>query len=425
MSRKIPVIILLLFCLTLFLSCTSEQQESDKVVIEVWYHTGRPEEKAVFEDQVSRFNRSQNKVRVALTLIPEGDYNTQVMAAAAGGSLPDLLDVDGPYMAGYAWNGHLRPIDDLLPEPVKQDLLPSIIAQGSYKERLYAVGTFDSGLGLYANREKLAAVAARIPQKPEEAWSIDEFERILADLSRQDDDGQVLDIRLDYRGEWQTYAFAPILQSAGGDLIDRRTYGASSGILNGPESVAGLQHLSKWLKNGYIDPNIDTAGFTGGKVALSWCGHWEYHRYRKALSDKLLVLPLPDFGRGSKTGMGSWCWAVTSKTQHPREAMQFLLFLLRPAELLAMSEANGAVPATMQAISRSSLYGPGGPLHLFVLQLQQNAVPRPQTPGYPVITSAFQQAFQDIRNGADVKTSLDRAVEVIDQDIQDNEGYGF
>ncbi len=234
---------LLLFCLSFLLCCTSSQEESDRVIIDVWYHTGRPEEKIVFEDQVARFNSSQDRVQVQLTLIPEGDYNTQVLAAAADGKLPDLLDLDGPYMAGYAWGGYLRPIDDLLPDHIRQDLLPSIIAQGTFQERLYAVGTFDSGLGLYANREKLASIGARIPQKPDEAWSVNEFEQILAALAEKDDDGQVLDIRLDYRGEWQTYAFSPIIQSAGGDLIDRRSFHSAAATLNGPKAVKGLQHF--------------------------------------------------------------------------------------------------------------------------------------------------------------------------------------
>jgi multiple sugar transport system substrate-binding protein len=58
-----------------------------------------------------------------------------------------------------------------------------------------------------------------------------------------------------------------------------------------------------------------------------------------------------------------------------------------------------------------------------VEQLQTSAIPRPQTPAYPVITYAFQQAFMDVRNNADGKEALDRAVAVIDEDIRDNEGY--
>ncbi len=89
-----------------------------------------------------------------------------------------------------------------------------------------------------------------------------------------------------------------------------------------------------------------------------------------------------------------------------------------------MSRANGAVPGTKTAIARSKLYGDNGPLRLFAVQLTDGySVPRPATPAYPVITSAFQQAFLDIRNGIDVQRALDKATTVIDRDIADNHGY--
>ena len=89
-----------------------------------------------------------------------------------------------------------------------------------------------------------------------------------------------------------------------------------------------------------------------------------------------------------------------------------------------MSQSNGAVPATYSAIERSPLFAEGGALRLFVTQLAGGyAVPRPQTPGYPVITSAFRRAFADIRNGDDVQAALGRAAAVIEQDIRDNDGY--
>ena len=421
--KKIVVPGLLAALFFLAAGCGRENNEDKKITekITVWFHTGRPEEKMVMEDQVRRFNAAHQDMRVELTLIPEGEYNTQVQAAAADGRLPDLLDLDGPYLYNYAWKGHLVPLDNYLSVDIRNDLLPSILTQGTYNERLYAVGAFDSGLGLYGSRKKLLAVGARLPTGPDTAWSIDEFEQILAALAGQDKDGMVLDLRLDYRGEW--YAFSPVLQSAAGDLIDRRNYQNAANILNGPRSVAAMQHIQTWFAKRYIDPNFDAGSFVSGRVALSWCGHWEYPRYSKALGDDLILLPLPNFGLGSKTGMGSWNWAVTRNCSKPDKAVRFLHFLLSTPEILAICRANGAVPATQEAIAVSPLYQPGGPLHLFVKQLEHSAVPRPQTPAYPMITSAFQQAFQDIRHGGSVQSALDKAAALIDEDIQDNAGY--
>lgn len=419
---RIPLISLLV----LLTACVeqTEQHEAQSTVLTVWVHAGQAAERQIIEQQVRRFNASQSPNQVQLTFIPEHSYNAQVLAAAVAGELPDVLEFDGPFLYNYVWQGHLVPLDSLLSAEMQTDLLPSIIKQGRYLGSLYGIGTFDSGLGLYARRSALDSAGLRIPSGPDDAWTGSEFAAALESLAEQDLDRMVLDLKLNYSGEWPTYAFSPLIQSSGGDLIDRSNYQTAQNVLNGPQAVKAMQTLQSWLKRGYVDPNVDDAAFVEGRVALSWVGHWEYPRYAEALGDDLIVLPLPDLGQGSRTGQGSWVWGVTTRCKNSRAAASFLEFLLQPAEIHAMASANGAVPATYTAIDRSPLYRETGQLRLFARQLQEDySVPRPQTPAYPVITSAFQQAFMDIRNGGDVQVALDKAVAVIDQDIQDNKGY--
>jgi multiple sugar transport system substrate-binding protein len=412
--------------LVLLVACSEQEgdQASALAVLRVWAHAGQATERQVLEQQVARFNASQTDIQAQLTFIPERSYNAQVQAVAVAGELPDVLEFDGPFLFNYVWQGHLAPLDGLLSAKIQDELLPSITKQGRYLDRLYGVGTFDSGLGLYARRSALQAAGIRIPSGPEDAWTGSEFAMALTALAQRDPDGMVLDLKLNYSGEWFTYAFSPLLQSAGGDIIDRSDYQSAREVLNGPRAVAAMQALQHWFTGGYVDPNVDDAAFVSGRAALSWAGHWEYPRYAEALGDDLALLPLPDLGQGSRTGQGSWVWGVTRRSQDRQAAARFLEFLLQPDEVLAMASANGAVPATHAAIKRSPLYGAKGPLRLFTRQLQGGfSVPRPKTPAYPVITSAFQQAFDDIRNAGDVQAALDKAVAVIDQDIRDNKGY--
>ncbi|NET48464.1 MAG: sugar ABC transporter substrate-binding protein [Merismopedia sp. SIO2A8] len=420
--RWLTVLTALLF-LALGLSGCS-QQLSSPGTLQVWAHSGPEAERQIITQQVARFNGSQSGTTVDITFLPEGSYNAQIQAAAISGDLPDVLEFDGPFVYNYVWQQNLIPLDDLISPGVRDDLLPSILDQGTYGDRLYSVGTFDSGLGLYGNRQMLETAGIRIPQGNDDAWTADEFQNALVALAKTDPDGHVLDLKLNYQGEWATYGFSPMLQSAGGDLINRQNYQSARGTLDSEGAIAAMTQLQSWLQEGYVDPNIDDAAFTTGRVALSWVGHWTYPSYMDALGDDLVVLPLPNFGQGSKTGQGSWNWGITQNCATPNAAMAFLEFILQPDEVLAMSNANGAVPGTKSAIAQSSLYQDGGPLRLFSSQLLTGkSIPRPQTPAYPVITSVFQQAFADIRHGADVATVLKKAAIAIDQDIEDNEGY--
>lgn len=395
-----------------------------KTRMRVWAHSGQAAEREVLQGQIARFNRLQDEIEARLTLLPEGSYNGQVQASALADDLPCVLEFDGPYVYNYVWQGKLIPLDRLIPLALRRDLLPSILAQGRYHDKLYTVAAFDSGLGLYARRSALKKIGARIPQGPASAWSAAEFNAVLKGLRRDDADGRVLDLKLNYHGEWFAYGFSPLLQSAGGDLIDRSNYRSADGALNGAAARKAMTQVQAWIRSGYVDPNLDDAAFVQGRVALSWVGHWEYPRYHQAFGEDLLVLPLPDFGHGMRTGQGSWNWGITTSCKQPRAAWRFLEFLLRPEEVTAMTRANGAVPATRTAIAHSPLYRAGGPLHLYVEQLLGGySVPRPQTPAYPIISSAFEQAFRNIQDGGEVQAALDRAVAVIDQDIRDNRGY--
>jgi len=426
-SRFITCIMAGLVVLNLVACKPAQQQASthNGHVLRAWAHAGREGERRVIRRQVAAFNDAHDDVRVELTLLPEGSYNAQVQAAALAGELPDLLEFDGPFVYNYVWQGHLVPLDDYLSPALRNNLLPSIVAQATYRGRLWSLGQYDSGLALFGRKAKLQSVDARMPRSPADAWSIDEFESILTRLAERDADGAVLDVKLNYRGEWFSYGFAPMLWSAGGGLVDRSDYASARGVLNGAASVSAMRRLQSWIDiKGYVDPNVDDYAFIEGRVALSWVGHWEYARYSAALGDDLVLVPLPDFGAGCRTGQGSWNWGVTRKCSDPASAVRFIEYLLADEQILEMTRVNNAVPATRSAAARSALHAEGGPLHLYVVQLSAGyAVPRPRTPAYPVITSVFQQAFDDIRHGAAVSAVLDRAVGEIDRDIADNEGY--
>lgn len=395
-----------------------------KVTIKMWFHSGRGEERAVIEDQVKRFNAMQDEVEVIAVQLPEGSYAEQVNAAALAGDLPDVLDLDGPFIANYAWSGYLIPLDDFITPELKNDLLPSIISQGLYKGHIYALGTFDSGLAIWGNKRYLEKIGARIPKSVDDAWTFTEFMDILRKLKALDEVKYPLDFKINYGvGEWYTYGFSPIFQAFGADLIDRNTYMTAKGVLNGPEALAAAAWFQSLFAQGFANPNPPgDAEFINGEAALSWVGHWVWQQYHKALGDDLVLIPMPKFFKQA-TGMGSWAWGITSNCKNPEAAWKFIEFLLRPEEILKMTNANGAVPSRLSAIKMSELYGPGGPLGIFSEQLQKIAVPRPVTPAYPTITQAFAQAIDNIIKGADIREELNRAVRIIDEDIEYNAGY--
>ncbi|MBS3784678.1 MAG: sugar ABC transporter substrate-binding protein [Anaerolineae bacterium] len=400
---------------------------AEAVTIDVWFHSGKGEERDALDAQVEDFNAMQDEVQINAIQLPEGSYNDQVNSAALAGDLPCLLDFDGPNLYNYAWAGYLRPIDEYVSDELRNDFLPSIIDQGTYAGNLYSLGTFDSGLGIWANKAYLEAAGVRIPEGLDDAWTFEEFTEALDALQALDEVEYAIDFKMNYgAGEWFTYGFSPIVQGFGGDLIDRSDYQSADGVLNSEESVAALEWFQSLFEEGYAkaEPGGDD-DFYGKKItALSFVGHWMWGPHSESLGDDLVLLPMPIWPDKPATGMGSWNWGITSNCENPDAAWAFLEYLIQPEEILRMTNANGAVPARVSAIEQSELYTEGGPLNIFVKQLQGGwAIPRPATAAYPTITSAFAEAVNNIVAGADVQEELDKAVEKIDQDIEDNQGY--
>ena len=425
--KKLSLFILTFIILSFFASFILIATAADPVTIEVWFHSGKGEERDVLDAQVEDFNAMQNEVIVKAVRLPEGSFNEQVSAASLAGDLPDLLDFDGPFLYNYAWAKHLIPLDDYVSDQLEADFLPTIIAQGTYGGKLYSLGTFDSGLAIWGNKAYLEKAGVRIPTGIGDAWDLEEFNDALEKLQSLDEVEYAIDFKMNYgQGEWYTYGFSPIIQSWGADLIDRSDFQSADGVLNSPEAVEALTWFQSLFDMGYA--NVLPAGdddFHGRKIsALAWVGHWMWTPHSEGLGEDLILLPMPKLGEKAVTGMGSWNWGITSQSEHPEAAWKFLEYLIEPEQILRMTNANGAVPARKSALAMSDLFGTGGPLSIFVGQLNSDvAVTRPETPAYPTITSAFAEAVQNIVNGADVKMELDKAVQKIDQDIEDNRGY--
>jgi len=394
--------------------------DSTAIPITMWTHA--TEQTAEFELEhaaVERFNRKQSRYRGELLPAVSRNYEDRVQSAAATGTLPCLLELDGPFLYAFAWPGYLQPIDRFVSPAMRDDFLPSIIQQGTFDSRLYSLAQFDSGLALWGNRRWLRAAEVRIPTL-DEPWSLAEFEQALARLAAVDGLEYAISFNdFDRSNEFYSYAYAPILQGFGGDLIDRNGMGSARGVLDGAASVDAMRHFQSWFRRGWSHAVFDHIDdFETGRTALSWIGHWKHAAYKKALGDDLVLLPLPDFGHGIKTGSGSWTLAISSTCPQPEGAWQLLEHLLSADEILAMTIGNGAVPARRSALARSPLYGPAGELALYARQIEAGAaVPRPATPSYGAIRDAFARAVAAIIKGGDVAVELGRAAAAIDEEI--------
>ncbi len=412
-----------LFILLAALAITAASAQTE---LSLWYHgAGNSAERDTLLMIIDDFNASQSDYTVVLEEFPQQAYNESIVAAALSGTLPDIIDVDGPVMPNWAWSGYMQPLN--LSEGLIDNFLSGAI--GEWQGEVYSVGLWDAAIAMFARRSVLEANNIRIPTL-DNPWTFEEFDGILETLQATGDYEYAFDPGMAWTGEWYPYAFSPLLQSFGGDLIDRSTYLTAEGVLNGEEALAfgnWWQSLfERGLAPGTSQDGADReTGFVDGKYALQWNGNWAALGALEAFGDDALFLPAPDFGNGPKIGAASWQFGISANSENPDGARAFIEHAIQTQYLSAFSETTGLIPATPAAAAETPNYASGGPLEVFFELSNQQGLVRPPTPGYVVMALVFEKALADIANGADVQDTLDAAVDEIDADLINNSLYGF
>ena len=419
-ARRLSIIGLVAWAL--LLCACGNGHRSDRVELTLWKHQAGDVEEAAGNLAVARFNASQSKWHITEQTLPQGGYTQSIVAASLAGRLPCLLTVDQPMVASFVWAGHMRPLDGLIPASQLAQVEPS--ALGRYNGHLYSVGQFDAALAIFTRKSALKRIAARIPTL-DHPWSLQEFDDILAKLKATGQYKYPLDLATrDPKADWWTYAFSPLLQSFGGDLIDRSTMRSAQGALNGPAAVRFGQWFQSLFSRGFVDRREpDDRAFIAGRAAMVYTGSWWSPDYRTVAGDDLLILPPPDLGHGAVIGGGSWQWGISRTCPHAEGAAAFISFLLKPAEIARMADAAGMVPVTETAAVLSSDFRNGGNSRVFFDLMRRFSRQRPATPAFSVISNNFFFALQNIADGENPQDALDDATDAINQAIDDNNGY--
>jgi ABC-type glycerol-3-phosphate transport system substrate-binding protein len=399
---------------TLTPGCERRGAVDDFAVITVWAHQGQERENAAMRGIVAAFNdlHRDEKLRVEITFFPDRQYADKVSMASASGTLPDVVDIDGPHVGPWAAEGLLQPLDEVADQELLADMLPSLIEQGTYNGKLYALGAFESALVVYYNRDVIDKAGLHPPQRVEDTWSWDQFigalqkvkPHVKLPLSLHMDDAS---------HEWFTYAFSPLIWSNGGRLIAENGKDVK-GVLNGPRTIDAVRKWQALFTAGLAEPtSTNPDPFSAGLAAFDWTGHWMLPTFERTEGLRFGAMPLPRMGDKPVCASGSWCWGMSRACKDRSAAWKVIRFFLDPERgVKPMIKANGAVPGRRSAFQYFPEYDEM-PRRLFREQLDVAAHPRPRTPVYLSLTDAFAKALRDIALGADVEEALTAAAEAV------------
>ncbi len=395
--------------------------------LSLWVHSIEDtEEGQAYRQSVDRFNEVYNGTYFAdIEFVPRnnsgGGYSDKVNASVMAGGLPDVLTVDGPNVAAYAANGIIQPLAELSQEE-KSVYLESILDQGTYQGKLYALGVMESSVGMYYNKDILEKAGITVPEAGH-PWTRTEFLEILEEIKPLMDEmgGYALDMTFPV-GEASIYYYAPFVWSDGGNLV-REDGLFVDGYFNSEEMVAAMEFFRTVVEKGYMSEAPIEHLFESGRAAFKIDGAWEVNTVYQNYPDiRLGVAPYvtgDHWDGGRYTPTGSWAYAASSNTKNLEGATELVKWMSGVESGVRIWELSKTFPSTYEAFEQIDVFQTDENYHMLYEQLKEYGHPRPKTPVYPQVSASFQQALESIAlSGQDARETLNKSVERINAKLE-------
>ncbi|MEY4462318.1 MAG: hypothetical protein RLY98_858 [Bacteroidota bacterium] len=401
-------------------SIVSAATKTKEVTLSYWRPQASGPEDKFFLDRVAAFNKANaGKIKVKMESITRGNsfaYEDKINAAVASHTLPDIVSLDGPNVANYAASKILIPLDKYFTKTDKNDFVPSIVQQGTYGGKFYAVGLLESSVVLFYNKTIMDKYGIKPPTNIKNAWTWDQWYDVMKKTSGN---GVMGTNMINDKGEWMTYAFEQLWVSQNTDIVSKDGKKAT-GYVNSTKGIKAATFLQKLAKEKLFNIDPTPTEFEEGKAATKLGGPWNISGFAKYPNLKWGITYFPKAPGGKSTApSGSWAIGVSTDSKHPAEAAKFLQFMTNK------TSSAGIATATNMPASRKSAYDilpqyNKAPLNIIKEQVTTVSNARPLTPAYPVLTQKFAESLADIMMGADVKKSLDKVAKLYDDEYKLN-----
>lgn len=390
-------------------------------VVTIWSPTDEPAIEAWWTEKINTFNE-QNKgsIEIKREAIVRADsyaYEDKVNAAVTSNDLPGILFVDGPNISNYAANGIIVPIDSYFTEEDKADFVDSILVQGTYDEKLYAIGATESSVALYYNKDMTDAAGIKVPETLEDAWTWSEFAEAARKLTTDTVVGT--NIIMD-QGEGLPYVLEQFWISNGTDFVSADGK-AAEGYINSDKGVEAAAFLNDLIQNGYANVSPIQQEFHNGNAATVLGGSWEVAALESQFPDLnwgVTYFPVADNGGINTSPTGDWAACIT-KNADADAAGRVLSYLMNQENVTTYAQAISKLPTRASSYKTLTEYDEY-PRSIFKEQSLNTGNPRPRTPSYTVLAPGFSKAMMNIFTGADIKESLNQVAADYDKDYQKN-----
>ena len=384
---------------------------SAHAAVELSFWSWRPEDKAFYEAQAAKFEKSTG-IAVKFTPYVATDYNATLATALTAGKGPDVMQIRAyGGMSNLSDAGNFMPLTNAdVPNLAKVSAGMKAGAQGYTDKRQFGFPYSTSVLGVMYNPDLLAKAGVSVmPTSMQSFISVLQKVKSAGITPLGNGTGYAPGL------EQMWGALAPAYYG-GNDFFNSIVAGSTN--FNDSAFVASLKaetNLYKYMPAGAsgLDYNTARGLFANGKAAFYIGGNYEISYFR-SLNPNLKVgwFPGPAATSGGKRYVTNWAdgaFAINAKTTHKAEALKFLNFLASKTFLTDAANQLGWIPP-LAGIQSSDP----------AIAAMQQKIPTMGTPfltlvgfryGTPTSSSIMQPGFQKVAAGTQTVEQLAKSIQ--------------
>ncbi|MCX5054716.1 MULTISPECIES: ABC transporter substrate-binding protein [unclassified Streptomyces] len=344
---------------------------------------------------VDEYNRVQNKVRVDFQQVPSGAQGgyAKLSNAARAGNAPDVATVEYPQLPGFAIDGVPRDLTRLLPDSVRRKILPQALDLTTLDGHTYAVPVDIEPMMFFYRKDVFTKYGIQVPK----TWA--EFESSARKLKKAQPRSRIASFFTN--GSLHMAGFA---WQAGAQWYQTSddTWRISMADAPTRKVAAFWQHLvdEDLVRVEPVDSQQWRAHLQSGETVGYTAGAWAAGSLMNSTptgKGKWAIAPLPqwDPAKPSLGTQGGSTFAVTKDSGHPKEALDFITWMVTSPDALraklssGISSAYPAVPSLVPVARKEMDTGYYSGQDIFGLFQQQAKLISPRWKWGPRMTSTI------------------------------------
>jgi len=329
-------------------SFNKKEEEKIPVVLNIW---GLWEDESLFKPAINEYKKVKPEVTINYSFQNSQNYRTRTQTKIQENEGPDIYMINNSWTPMFLKTNSMfaSPKEAFTPQEFSQTFYPvvrddftnylslksaidkapniadrnkALADQFNSGGKIYAIPRGIDGLALYYNEEILNAAGVTVPK----TWN--EFRDAAFRMTVADENGVIKTAGAAIGGtgnieHWPDIVGLLFLQQPGAKID-------APGDQNGADVLKFYTDFSKVAKARVWDNTFEpaTQAFAAGKVAFYFAPSWRAHELRQINPQlNFKIAPMPQLAGKQVAWANYWGYAVSSKSQFPKEAWEFLKFL--------------------------------------------------------------------------------------------------